>query len=57
MDVWEIVRDYRNVMERADADGRSGSVVPSKYGGYQDPQPGDADYCPSMAQDVARRRN
>ena len=55
MDVWELVREYRIVMERADANGTAGlgALKVSKYGGYQDPQPGDADWCPSMAQDYA----
>ena len=53
MEVWDIVREYRNVMERADSNANQ-TLVPSKYGGYQDPQPGDPDYCPSMAKDRAQ---
>ena len=56
MGVWDIVREYRNVMESADANVAAAAPAVGKYGGYQDPQPGDPDWCPSMAEDHSLAR-
>ena len=47
---------YRNVMESADANVAAAAPAVGKYGGYQDPQPGDPDWCPSMAEDHSLAR-
>ena len=54
MGVWDIVRS--NVMESADANVAAAAPAVGKYGGYQDPQPGDPDWCPSMAEDHSLAR-